>query len=345
MSGTMRAVVIHEHGDVDKLSVQEVSIPEIYPHEVLVEVKSVALNHLDLFVRQGWPGLKLDFPHILGSDVAGVVAETGSLVTHVKEGDAVLLAPGWGCGVCDACLARQDNYCARYTMLGESVPGGYAEYIKAPGANALHIPEGLTFEQAAAIPLVFLTAWHMLVDQARVQPGEDVLVLAGGSGVGSAAVQIAKLFGARVFATASTEAKLAKARELGADLTINYVENDFLDEIKKLTQKRGVDVVVEHVGKATWEKSIKALVKGGRLVTCGATSGYDAVTDLRYVFFRGIKILGNFMGPLAGLKRALQFFPEKLQPVVDRTFPLEQAADAHRRLANREQFGKVVLLP
>ncbi|RMD94231.1 MAG: alcohol dehydrogenase [Calditrichaeota bacterium] len=341
----MQAVVIHEHGDEEKLELSEMPVPEIADDEVLVEVKAVALNHLDIWVRKGWPGLKLSFPHILGSDVAGVIARVSKLVKNVKEGDKVLLAPGWGCGHCQECLAGLDNYCVHYKILGESVQGGYARYVKAPAENAFAIPEGLDFTQAAAIPLVFLTAWHMVVDQARVQPGETALVLAAGSGVGSAAIQIAKLYGAEVIATASTEAKLNKAKELGADHTINYQTEDFLQKVREITANRGVDVVIEHVGKATWEKSIKALVKGGRLVTCGATTGYDPVTDLRYVFFKGLKIFGNFMGRKAGLKQTLQFFPEKLKPVVDIALPLKEAKQAHQRLENRQQFGKVVLLP
>jgi NADPH:quinone reductase-like Zn-dependent oxidoreductase len=343
MKELMNAVLIHEHGGVEKLRYEKYDVPKIKAHEVLVEVKAAGLNHLDLWVRQGLPTLKLKMPHILGADAAGIVVDVGNSVSDVKTGDRVLLAPAWGCGTCEACLAGNDNYCRDYKVLGESVPGVYAEYVKAPAENAFPIPDGLNFEQAAAIPLVFLTAWHMLVDQAKVQPGEDVLVLAAGSGVGSAAIQIAKLFGARVMATASSEVKLEKAKELGADETINYDKQDFLEEVKHLTDKRGVDIVVEHVGKSTWDKSIKSLTKGGRLVTCGATTGYDPITDLRYVFFKELKILGNFMGRKAGLKHALQFFPEKLKPVLDTTFPLKDAAQAHQRLMNREQFGKVIL--
>lgn len=345
MKDTMKAVVFHEHGGVERLSYETHPVPQIQSHEILVEVKAVALNHLDLWVREGWPGLKLKMPHILGSDVAGVVAKVGEHVHYVKTGDKVLLAPGWGCGACKSCLAGDDNLCPEYHVLGETTQGGYAEYVKAPAANAFAIPAGLSFEEAAAIPLVFLTAWHMLVEQAQIRPGEDVLILAAGSGVGSAAIQIAKLHGARVFATASSDAKLQKAKELGADEVINYVKTDFLEEVRRLTNKRGVDVVFEHVGKATWDKSIKALVKGGRLVTCGATTGYDAVTDLRYVFFKELRILGNFMGRKEGLKRALRFFPDKLKPVLDTTLPLKDAAKAHEMLSQREQFGKVVLRP
>ncbi|MFQ5866221.1 MAG: zinc-binding dehydrogenase, partial [bacterium] len=326
MKEFMNAVLIHEHGGTDKLCYEKYAVPKITGHEVLVEVKAVGLNHLDLWVRQGLPGINIEMPHILGSDVAGIVAEVGDLVKNVKEGDHVLLAPAWGCGTCQLCLAGDDNYCRDYKVLGENAPGAYAEYVKVPAENAFPIPNGLSFDEAAAIPLVFLTAWHMLVDQAKVQPGEDVLILAAGSGVGSAAIQIARLFGARVIATASTKTKLQKAKALGADDTINYEEQDFSKEVKRLTNKKGVEIVVEHVGKSTWEKSIKSLTKGGRLVTCGATTGYDPITDLRYVFFKELKIFGNFMGRKEGLKHALKFFPEKLKPVVDTTFPLKEAA-------------------
>ncbi len=341
----MKGVVIHEHGGIDKLRFEDQPVPKIAAKEVLVEVKAAALNHLDLWVRGGLPTLKLKMPHILGSDAAGVVAAVGDVVMNVKVGDKVLLAPGWGCGSCHNCLNGDDNLCHDYQILGETAQGCYAEYVKAPAENAFLIPQGLSLDQAAAIPLVFLTAWHMLVEQVKVQPGEDILILAAGSGVGSVAIQIAKLFNARVIATASTDEKLQKAGELGADELINYTEKDFLDEVKQLTGKKGVDIVFEHVGKSTWEKSIKALKKGGRLVTCGATSGHDPVMDLRYVFFKELKIFGNFMGRKEGLKRALQFFPEKLKPVIDTSFPLKDAAKAQQRLMAREQFGKIILKP
>jgi len=341
----MNAVVIHEHGGIDKLCFEEMPVPNIAADEVLVEVKAAALNHLDLWVRGGLPAFKLQMPHILGSDAAGAVAAVGDVVKNVKVGDKILLAPGWGCGACHDCLNGDDNLCRDYQILGETSQGTYAEYVKAPAENAFLIPDGLSFEEAAAIPLVFLTAWHMLVEQVKVQPGEDILILAAGSGVGSAAIQIARLFGARVIATASTDEKLQKAGELGADELINYTDKDFLEEVKRLTNKRGVDIVFEHVGKSTWENSIKALKKGGRLVTCGATTGYDPTTDLRYVFSKALKIFGNFMGRKEGLKRALHFFPEKLKPVIDTSFPLQDAAKAQQRLMNREQFGKLILKP
>jgi NADPH:quinone reductase-like Zn-dependent oxidoreductase len=343
----MKAVVIHEHGGIDKLRVEQVPDPTIAPDEVLVRVKAVALNHLDLWVRRGLPALKVEMPHILGSDIAGVVEEVGELVRHVGPGDEVILAPGWGCGVCRKCLLGEDNVCeVRYQILGETTAGGYAEFVKAPGSNAFPLPAGISFVEAAAVPLVFLTAWNMLVRKAEVQPGEDVLVLAAGSGVGSAAIQIAKLFGARVIATASTEAKLEMARELGADEVINYAEQDFLAEVRRLTDGRGVDIVFEHVGEATWEKSIKSMARGGRLVTCGATTGYQAMTDLRYVFAKNLTLLGNFMGRKGDLLHLLRFFESgEFRAVVDRSLPLEQAAEAHRLLEERQHFGKIVLTP
>lgn len=345
MKKTMKAVVIHQHGGVENLRFEDFPVPKIQADEVLLEVRAVALNHLDIWVRKGVASVKLPMPHILGSDAAGVVAAVGELVKNVSVGDKVFFAPGWGCGHCEHCLAGDDNLCRDYRVLGENTQGVYAEFAKAPAANAFVIPNTLSFEEAAAIPLVFLTAWHMLVHQAKLRPGEVVLILAAGSGVGSAGIQIAKLFGAKVIATASTDAKLQKAQQLGADHVINYQTHDFLEDVKSLTGKRGVDVVFEHVGKATWERSIKALRKGGRLVTCGATTGYEAITDLRYLFFKELKIFGNFMGRKDGLLKALQFFPHKLRPVIDTTFPLKDAAKAHEWLMNREQFGKVILIP
>lgn len=341
----MKAVVIHEHGGTEKLCYEEMPVPEIAENEVLLRVKAVALNHLDLWVRQGLPAFKLKMPHILGSDAAGVIARTGKLVKHLQPGDQVLLAPGWGCGHCPHCLAGDDNLCSDYKILGENTAGAYAEFVKAPAENAFAIPKGMSFDEAAAVPLVFLTAWHMLVHQVGIKPGDTILILAAGSGVGSAAIQIAKLFGATIFATASSDVKLQKAAELGADELINYKEDDFLEKVRHLTGKQGVDIVFEHVGQSTWERSIKALRKGGTLVTCGATTGYQAMTDLRYVFFKELRILGNLMGRRADLRAALNFFPEKLKPIIDRVLPLEQASVAHELMGQRQQFGKIVLNP
>ena len=340
----MRAVILERHGGPEVLEVRDVPEPAPPPGWVKVRIRACALNHLDLWARGGLPGVRYPLPLILGNDIAGEIAEIGTGVEGVKPGDEVVLAPGFGCGRCQACANGDDNQCRFYRILGNGLDGGYAEYVVAPAVNALPKPARLSWPEAAAVPLVFLTAWHMLVHKARVRPGEDVLVLAAGSGVGVAAIQIAKLFGARVIAAASTAGKLAKARELGADEAVNYAETDFSAEVRRLTDKKGVEIVVEHTGKDTWPKSILAAARGGRIVTCGATSGYDAVTDLRHVFGRQIQILGSYMGRRAELFEVLRWMESgRLKPVVDRVLPLAQAAEAHRVLEVREAFGKVVL--
>lgn len=320
--------------------------PEPRAREVRVKVKAVALNHLDIWVRTGWPGLKLELPHVLGSDVAGVIDAVGAEVTDLPPGTEVLINPGLSCGACERCLSGQDVLCRRYQIIGEDVAGGYAEYVCVPRQNILPKPKKLTFEEAACLPLTFLTAWHMLFSRAQLQPGETVLIHAAGSGVGSAAVQLAKLAGANVIATASTGVKLTRARELGADHLINYTESDFLEEVKKLTSRRLVDVVFEHVGATTWEKSIACLSKGGRLVICGATSGHDVRVDLRTLFYKSLSLLGSTMGSKAELFRVLELVESgRLVPVLDRVLPLEQASVGHGLLTNRQTFGNVVLTP
>jgi len=342
----MKASIFRAHGGPDVLEYTDVNEPTIRPNEVLIAVKACALNHLDIFVRNGLPGIEIPLPHILGCDVAGVVREVGELVTWVKPGDEVMVHPGVSCGHCDACLSGNDNLCREYDMIGYRRNGGYAELVAVPGVNVFLKPANLKWEEAAALPLVTVTVWHMLVTRASIRPGEDILVHAAGSGVGSIAIQLAKLLGARVITTASTDAKLAKARALGADDVINYTNNDWPKEVRKLTERRGVDVVIEHTGSATWPGSISSLKNNGRLVTCGATSGYDARTDLRQVFYRHLTILGSFMGSKAELLAAMKFVERgKIRAVVDRTFPLSDAREAHIHLENREQFGKILLLP
>ncbi len=342
----MKAVVFSEHGGPEVLRYTEVAEPRINPTEVLVRMRACALNHLDLWVRQGLPGITIPMPHIPGSDIAGEVAKVGELVTRIKVGQRVLLAPGISCGQCAACSAGEDNRCRRYTIFGYMVDGGCAEYVKSPEANVIPIPGDLSFDEAAAVPLVFLTAWHMLKGRAELQPGEEVLVLGAGSGVGSAAIQIAKVLGARVIATAGSEAKLQKAKELGADEVIHHGKHNIADEVKRLTERRGVDVVVEHVGVVTWEMSLASLANGGRLVTCGATTGYEAGLDLRHLFSRQLSILGSYMGSRADLYAVLKLLGQrKLRAVIDRALPLAQCARAHELLEKREQFGKIVLNP
>lgn len=342
----MKAVVFRQHGGPEVLEYTDVPEPVVRANEVLVEVKACALNHLDIWARRGLPGIEIPLPHILGNDVAGVVKQVGELVTWVKTGDEVMVQPGVSCGHCEACLSGDDNFCREYDMLGYRRDGGYAELVAVPGVNIVPKPAQLSWEEAAALPLVTVTAWHMLVTRANVQPGETVLVHAAGSGVGSLAMQIAKLRGARVITTASSDEKLAHARELGADETINYTNGDWPKEVKRITNRKGVDVVVEHTGAATWPGSIASLRPNGRLVTCGATSGYDARTDLRQVFYRHLNILGSFMGSKAELIEAMRFVEQgKIRAVVDRVLPLSEARQAHELIENRAQFGKVVLKP
>jgi NADPH:quinone reductase-like Zn-dependent oxidoreductase len=338
----MNAVRFHEHGDPEVLRYEEAPEPEPRAGDAIVRVRAVALNHLDLWNRRGIKGLTFPFPHIPGADVAGEIVSTGD--NSWSPGRRVMLQPGLSCGRCDACLDGRDNDCARYDVLGSQSDGGYAEYVRVPLQNLIAIPDAIGFVEAAAFPLTFLTAWHMLVTRAKVRPGEDVLVLGAGSGVGQAAIQVAWLHGARVFATAGTDAKLARAREIGAYDVINHRTHDVGDEVRRLTGKRGVDIVIEHVGVATWEQSVKGLARGGRLVTCGATTGYDAKIDLRFLFTRQYTIMGSYMGTKAELNRAAQFFfAGQLRPVVETTCPLSRAADAHRRLEKGGHFGKIVL--
>jgi 2-desacetyl-2-hydroxyethyl bacteriochlorophyllide A dehydrogenase len=340
----VKAIVFRQHGGPEVLQYADVPDSEPRPNEVLVRVRACALNHLDLWVRGGLPNVPIPLPHIPGSDVAGEIAKIGSEVTTVRVGQKVVLAPGVSCGKCAACVSGQDNRCRQFTNLGYMIDGGCAEFVRVPEVNCLPYPENLSFEQAAAVPLVFQTAWHMLIARAELQPGEDVLVLGAGSGVGSAAIQIAKFFGARVIATAGSDEKLAKARELGADHAINHKSQKIRDEVRRITNKRGVDVVFEHVGTATWDDSLASLALAGRLVTCGNTTGYDAKIDLRFLFSRQLSLLGSYMGVKSELHTVMKLVAAgRLKPVVDRTFPLAEAAAAHAYLETGQQFGKVVL--
>ncbi|HZS49509.1 MAG TPA: zinc-binding dehydrogenase [Bryobacterales bacterium] len=342
----MKAVRIHEHGGPEVLRYEDVPDPAPGPGEVLIRVRACALNHLDLAVRRGIPGQTIPLPHILGSDVAGEIAALGPGAGRVKVGDRVLLAPARSCRQCVECVSGRDNFCRQYRLLGYFIDGGNAEYITTPDVYVLPIPGDLNFIQAAAVPLVFLTAWHMLVGRAHIRRGEDVLVIGASSGVGSAAVQIAKLQGCRVIATAGGEVKLALARELGADAVLDHYRQDIAAEVKRLTARRGVDVVFEHVGEATWRQSVASLAYGGRLITCGATTGGRGEIDIRALFWKQISLLGSFMGTLGELHEVLASIGRKeLRPVIDKVFPLAGVRAAHERLEKKEQFGKVVLTP
>ncbi len=340
----MKSVRFHAHGGPEVLVYEDAPEPVAPPGWVVVRVRACALNHLDLWQRRGLDRVKIPMPHISGADVSGEVVDAGDTGTSV--GQRVMLQPGLSCGRCPKCLAGEDNYCAKYDVLGYQSDGGYAEYVTVPASNLIPIPDHIGYEDAAAFPLPFLTAWQMLFARARLVPSDTVLVLAAGSGVGQAAIQLAKAAHARVIATAGTDAKLARARELGADAVVNHYRDDLVSTVKGFTANRGVDIVVEHVGVATWEKSVRCLARGGRVVTCGATSGYQTSLDLRHLFARQLSLLGSYMGAKAELLQAADlFFKGVVRPAVDRVFPLADAAQAHLRLESSQQFGKIVLVP
>ena len=343
---TMDAVVLREHGGPDVLRLEQLPVPEPGVGEVRVRVRAVALNHLDVWVRKGGPAFHVEYPHRLGADIAGTIDAVGPGVDDVTVGAKTVVQPGLSCMRCAQCLSGRDNLCRKYRILGENTQGGYAQYIVVPRVNLAPYPERLSFPEAAAVLLPFLTAWQMVVRKAEVAPGQTVLVHGAGSGIGVAAIQIVRLHGGRVIATASTDAKLAQARALGADETINYATTDFVARAKELTGKRGVDAVIEHVGGETFVGSLKATTAGGRIVTCGATAGFTPAIDLRHIFFRQLQVLGSTMGSKGDLLAVLDHVAAgRLRPVVHAVLPLARAADAHRMLEDRAAFGKIVLEP
>ena len=341
----MKAVRIYEHGGKDKLRYEDVEDPELAsPQEAIVELKAAALNHIDLWTRKGLTGIEIPMPHILGADGAGIVAEVGEEVSNVKKGDAVCLFPACGCGRCEFCATNQEYLCVHLRVLGERMEGTYAEYVKVPGRNCFPIPPGLSFEEAAAFPLVFLTVWRMIVTNAELKPGEHVLILGIGGGIATSALLLAKQIGAHVIVTSSSDEKLELAKNWGADHGINYLRSDFAREVRALTGKRGVDVVVDCVGGESWVKSLAALAKGGRLVTCGATAGANPQSDIRRIFWNHLKIFGSTLGSREEFRHILNFLStSKIRPIIDQVFPLKEAASAQRRLEEGKQFGKIVL--
>lgn len=340
----MKAIVIHEHGGLDKLKYEEVDKPKISSREVLIQVKASSLNHLDIFVRNGIPGIKIPLPHIMGSDCSGIVAEVGSEVQRVKVGDKITVNPGRWCGRCEFCAAGEHSLCPHFQIIGEHVDGAWAEFAKVSEEAVHPIPGGLSFEEAAAFPLVFLTAWRMLISRGGLKPGETVLIIGIGGGVATAAMQIAKYAGAKVIVTSGSEEKLQKALNLGADSAINHREKDFAAEVGKMTGKRGVDAVVDSVGADTWQKSILSLAKGGRLITCGATSGPNPKEDILRIFWKQLSIIGSTMGNQREFTELLRAFETgRLKPIVDKAYPLAEAVKAVQRLEEQNQFGKIVL--
>jgi NADPH:quinone reductase-like Zn-dependent oxidoreductase len=340
----MKAVRMHQFGGPEVLTYEDVPDPQVRKDHVLVRVRACALNHLDVWVRKGLPGVKL--PHIPGSDIAGEVVEIGEYVTGFKAGQRVLLAPIHFCGHCAKCVAGVQNQCREFSVLGNGVDGGDCELFAAPAANVIPIPDSLDFNQAASVPLVFLTAWHMLVGRGGVRPGQTVLVLGASSGVGIAAIQIARMFHCRVITTAGDETKLEKARALGADFGIHHYKQKISEEVRRITNKEGVDIVIEHVGAATWDESFKSLKPGGVLVTCGATTGPSVGIDLRFLFARQLSLLGSYMGTMGECHGVLgHVFAGRLKPVVDRAFPLSELRAAHEYLEKSQMFGKIVVNP
>lgn len=338
----MRAAVIDRHGGAEVIRLTDLPAPEPGPHEVRVAVRAVALNHLDLWVRRGIPGLEVRFPHIGGSDIAGLVDALGPGVTDFRRGEQVVVNPSLWCGECEWCRKGEESLCLSFGIIGEHVPGGMAEYAVVPARNLLRFPEHLSFERAAAVPLVFQTAWRAL-SRARLAAGESILILGASGGVATAAIQIAKMRGATVFAV-TTAAKIDKVLSLGADVVIDRENEDFARVVSERTGKRGTDVVLESVGEATWRGALRSLAKGGRLVTYGATTGPRAEMDIRAIFWKQTEIIGSTMASKREFETVMGLiFEGKLHPVIDVIWPLERARDAHERLERGDQFGKIVL--
>lgn len=341
----MRALTLTQLGGLEHLVVQEVPEPVVAsPTDVLVRIRAAALNHLDLFVVKGLPGVQYSFPHVMGGDGAGVVEAVGPAVRAVRPGDRVMINPGISCHACDPCLDGEHSLCTTYRLLGEHLPGSIAEYLVVPERNLARVPDGMPWPEAAAFSLATLTAWRMLVTRARLHAGETALIWGVGGGVSLAALRIAKLLGARVIATSASDRKLEVARSLGADVTINHARTDVAAEVRALTGKRGVEVVVDNVGERTWEASLRCLARMGRLVTCGGTTGPMVVTDVRKLFWYQWSILGSTMGNHREYREIVRLAGEgKLWPLIDRVVPLEDAPRAFARLAEAEQMGKIVI--
>jgi len=341
----MRAVTIRAHGGPEQVRVDDVPRPKLQgPLDVIVAPRAGALNHLDLFVLRGLPGVTHTFPWVMGGDGAGLVQTVGEQVTRVKPGDRVLLNPGVSCGGCDFCLGGEQSLCDTYSLLGEHLPGTLAEAVRVPEANCYPVPDTVSWEEAAAYPLAFLTAWRLLATKAQLKAGETVFIWGIGGGVALAALAIAKLLGARTIVTSSSDAKLARARTLGADACINHRAQDVVQEVRRVTDRKGAEVVVDSVGTKTWETSLKVIARSGRLVSCGATTGPQVTTDVRRMFWHQYTIMGSTMGNRREFEAITRLLARgRLRPVVDAVFPMEEARAAVERLARGEQFGKIVV--
>ena len=340
----MKAVVFHKNGGPEELVYEDFQDPKADDNEVVVKVKACSINHLDIWIRQGIPAYKIKLPHISGCDVSGIVEDAGKDAEGVNAGDRVIIAPGLSCFKCDQCVSGNDNLCESYKIFGAGTLGGYAEYTKAPLSSVIPIPDSLSFVQAAAFPLTFLTAYHMLVSRIGLKVGQDILIIAAGSGIGTASVRIAKLIGAHVIATVGSEEKVEKAKIMGVDDVINYNQEDFCAKVLELTDSRGVDVVLENVGPETWEKSINCLAKNGKLVTCGATSGPDVNLNLRRIFMNQLSIFGSVMGTRKELFEIIKFvITGQLRVTIDSVFELKDTKKAQEKMLERKNFGKIML--
>ena len=341
----MKAVQIHQHGGVEQLRYEERADPDIQSSgDAIVKLQAAALNRRDIQIRRGCTGIAVPFPHILGADGAGTVAAIGGEVKNLSLGAAVCLYPPRGCGQCEFCVTDREAMCGSVRVLGEREDGTYAQYVRVAARNCFPIPTGLSFAEAAAFPLVFVTAWRMLVTHAEIKPGESILIRGIGGGVATAALQLAAVIGARIIVTSSSDAKLAQAKQLGAAHGIDYRATDFAKEVRTLTGKRGVDVVVDCVGGEGWGQSLASLAKGGRLVTCGATTGATPQTNLQRIFWNDLKVFGSTLGTRQEFRQVLEFMSlSGAKPVIDQIFPLKDAALAQTRLEQGKQFGKIVL--
>lgn len=340
----MKAVYFNEHGGPEVLKYGDLDDPAPGRGGVLIDVEATSINHLDIFVRRGMPGIEIPFPHVPGCDAAGRISKLGEGVSGLSVGQRVLVNPSISCGRCEYCLRGDASLCRSYQVLGEHRWGGCCEKVVVPSENVIPIPDELTWEQAAAVPLVFLTAWRMLITRGRLKPGEDVLILGAAAGVGTACIQVAKVAGARVLAAASGEEKLALCKELGADVLIDYTREDVVERVREITRKRGVDICVDYIGKDTWVDSLRSTSRGGRIVTCGATTGYDPRTDLRHIYYRQLEIIGSTMGSKNELLAPLKFiFDGRMKPVIGKVLHLENTADGHRLIEDRRALGKVVV--
>ncbi|MDA2935023.1 zinc-binding dehydrogenase [Acidobacteria bacterium AH-259-D05] len=342
----MKALLIHQHGGLEQVRFEEIDDPEIGPGLVRVKTQATALNHLDLFVVGGLPGRDLTMPHVLGSDGAGLVDATGEGAGRFSVGDRVMLNAVLSCGECEFCIQGEQSMCAKLRLVGENSSGTHGEYFVVPENNLNTIPESVSFEEAAAFSLVFQTAWRMLKTRARIRPGDDVFIHGIGSGVSAAALKIVKLSGARAYVSSSSQEKLKRAQEIGADFCYNYTKTDVVQEVLRATDKRGVDIVVDTVGASTWLQSIQLAGKGGKIVTCGATSGPNPETEIRLIFWKQLEILGSTMSSQREYREVVALLGQgKLKPVIDREFPLSEGKKALEYLQQQKQFGKVVLVP